>query len=591
MPVSDIKEIRLLPPLAIGRFGGSAEPMHNYEAVIGSPTGFRDLVPAETLLLNPNSGEIVAKLTPPAVRFKDGAGLVKPVCPFLEVWARFDNEPELRQLTKQELDDLGLTPQAVVWDVTFGNLKILRRTGEPADRVTAAIAGIADHQRRSLDGQCPNFKNNRTVPMGWVQYVKPNAAFPEIRFRFTPPAGLVYGHKPDAVIPAQNAVYDSTRGTWDTHTDGAVPTGAPDPRAHKSTIPPGIYAINPTTRKNLGYLDDSSDGIITVTLTLRDGRRLSSFARASAGPPDFAPDSQPVRSMGDELEQLVLGPTVQDVTVEEVLDIVRRALETMRLMDTGGLNLRYAGGAFGPGDAAYRMAHDIHSSLLATLEKGLKAPAGSADRSNAHGTLMQINSVVREFDAVADMRTVARRRMPALMRGADSNDLALNRRQRNKLSKALDVFKPAPSGAGTEVAAMTRMIAAFQAMAGLHAGFSEDNRSLADRFADPAAVLDYLRKAVAKGAVAAAAGLAGQPLVIAGELRLSAHHLTAPASHESAALVVSRHGHRKVGTGSGSRLDNVIGTRSVTHGRHSSKEPHGAVRLPCCGQSAEHPAA
>jgi hypothetical protein len=456
------------------------------------------------------------------VRFKDGVGRVKPVCPFLEVWARYDNETELRPLTTRELQDLGLTPQAVTWDVTFANLKLLRRTGEPADRVTAAIAGIADHQRRSLDGRCPNFKSIGTVHLGWVQYVKPNNAFPEIRFRFTPPEGAVYGHTPDAAVSPQRAVYDSTRGTWDTHTDAAVPTGSPDPRAHRPTIPPGIFATDPVIGNNLGYLDDSSDGIIAVTLTLSDGRRLSSFARASAGPPDYAPDSQPVRSMGDELEQLALGPTVQDVTVEEVLDIVRRALETMRLMDTANLNVRYAQNAFGTGGAAYRLAHDIHSSLLASLEKGLKAPANSTDRSNAHGTLMQLNSVLREYDAVADMRAAARRRMPALMRGADSNDLALSRRQRSKLSKALDVFQPAPSGAGTEVAAMTRMIATFQAMAALHAGFSEDNRTLADRFADPAAVLEYLRKAVAKGAVATAAGLAGQPLVIAGDAPNSA---------------------------------------------------------------------
>ena len=33
MPVTAIHEIRLLPPLAIGRFGSSAEPMHNYDSV------------------------------------------------------------------------------------------------------------------------------------------------------------------------------------------------------------------------------------------------------------------------------------------------------------------------------------------------------------------------------------------------------------------------------------------------------------------------------------------------------------------------------------------------------------------------------
>jgi hypothetical protein len=114
MPVSDIKEIRLLPPLSIGRFGGSAEPMHNYEVVVGSPTGYRDLVPAETLLLNPNSGEIVAKNTPPAVRFKDGAGRVKPVCPFLEVLARYEDNGDFLPLTMRELQDLGLASVIVL---------------------------------------------------------------------------------------------------------------------------------------------------------------------------------------------------------------------------------------------------------------------------------------------------------------------------------------------------------------------------------------------------------------------------------------------------------------------------------------------
>ena len=112
MPVTDIKEIRILPPLALGRFGSSAEPMHNYETVVTPGTGFRELRPAETLLLNPSTGDIVAKETPPAVRFKDGAGRVKPVCPFLEIWARFDDEAELRPLTLTELGDLQRGPRA-----------------------------------------------------------------------------------------------------------------------------------------------------------------------------------------------------------------------------------------------------------------------------------------------------------------------------------------------------------------------------------------------------------------------------------------------------------------------------------------------
>lgn len=526
MAVTDVKEIRLLPPLAVGRFGDSAEPMHNYDAVISSAAAYRDLVAADTLVLDSNSGEIVQKFRPPSVRFKDGAGQIKPVCPFLEVWARFDEETELRPLTLTELGELGRGPEHLSWEVTFANLKMLRRTGDPGDRVVSRIAGINDHGRRRLAARAANFKADRSVHLGWVQYVKPSAAFPEIRFRFTPPPGQVYGSRSDSVVSAQNAVYDAMRGTWSRHTDDAPPTGAPDPRAHETTIPQFIYARNPTTRANLGYFDDSSDGIVAVTLTMQDGRRLSSFARASAGPPDFAPDGQPVRSMGDELEQLALGPLVQDVTVDEVLDVVRRALETMRLMDTAWWNARYAGNAFDPTLAAYGTARKIHTGLLAALATGLAAPANSNDRRQAYATLTQINAVLREYDAVADERAASRRHMPALMRGADGNDLALNRRQRSKLRRALQVFQPAPDQGSNEVAAMTGMIRAFQAMAGLHARFSEDNRTLADRFGDPPAVLDYLRKAVAKGSVATAAGLAGKPLVVAGDPQNSAFLLT-----------------------------------------------------------------
>jgi hypothetical protein len=66
------------------------------------------------------------------------------------------------------------------------------------------------------------------------------------------------------------------------------------------------------------------------------------------------------------------------------------------------------------------------------------------------------------------------------------------------------------------------MIETFAGVAGLHASFSEDGRSLASRFAEPPAVLDYLRKAVAKGAVASDAGIAGQPLVVPGDPQSSA---------------------------------------------------------------------
>lgn len=528
MPVTDIKEVRLLPPLAIGRFGSSAEPMHNYDAVVTSATSYRELRPAETLMHNPVTGEIVAKLTPPAVRFKDAVGRVKPVCPFLEVWARFDDEIELRPLTLAELEDLQRGPEHISWDVDFANLKVLRRTGEPSDRVEATIAGITSHERRQLQGRCRNFKPDRFISFGAVQYIKPTSAFPEIRLRFTPPSGVVYGHTADAVVPPQNAVYDRTRGTWDTHRDSATPTGSPDPRAHIATVPSAIYArpqppLDDNDDTNLGYLDDACDGIVAVTLTLKDGRRLSSFARVSAAPPDYAPDSYPVRSMQDELEQMVFGPTVQTVSAHEVLDIVRRAFETMRLMNTGVWNTRYAGSAFQQSMAEYATAEAIHSNMLDILAKGLEAPADSDERRAAHNVLRRINEMLRAYDTIGDRRPEARRLMPALMRGADSNDLVLNRRRLSQLRKALEVFQPQPIGGDTpETDAMIRMVGKFSALAALHVRFSEDGLSLSDRFSNPPKVLEYLRKAVAKGDAATAAGIAGQPLIVLGDVPNSA---------------------------------------------------------------------
>ena len=225
--------------------------------------------------------------------------------------------------------------------------------------------------------------------------------------------------------------------------------------------------------------------------------------------------------MGDELEQLVLGPTVEDVTAEEVVDIVRRALETMRLTATDTWNRRYAENAFDAPLAAYDFAQQRHAQILEALAAGLAAPPDSDARRNAVATLTLINGILREYDTVADRRRLSRRRMPALMRGADGNDLALNRRQRSKLRKALEVFQPGP-GASSPEDALLQMIATLSGAAVLHSGFSEDGTTLADRFADPPTVLQYLRKASAKGAEATAAGLVGRPLVVPGDLNGSA---------------------------------------------------------------------
>ena len=59
MPITEIKELRILPPLAIGRFGSSPEPMDNYDAEEREGKEFRQLVPRPTLNVDQATGRIV----------------------------------------------------------------------------------------------------------------------------------------------------------------------------------------------------------------------------------------------------------------------------------------------------------------------------------------------------------------------------------------------------------------------------------------------------------------------------------------------------------------------------------------------------
>lgn len=53
----------------------------------------------------------------------------------------------------------------------------------------------------------------------------------------------------------------------------------------------------------------------------------------------YAPDTLPVRVKSVDLEQLLFGPDVRgNVPIKEAEEIVRRALETVRLMNTAAMN-------------------------------------------------------------------------------------------------------------------------------------------------------------------------------------------------------------------------------------------------------------
>lgn len=428
-----IHELRILPSLAIARFGSAPTPMDNYDAVVDAaePLGYRTLRPAETLEIDVDSGEIVRALVPDALSFTEN-GAVRPVAPFLEVWALIGDEGltgggRLEPLTTALLEEEGTSAGDLRWQVQLANLKVMRRTGNAADAVRADSGEFSDHVRRALDGTCDNFVRGRTIGFGHVQYIRPTASHPQIRLRFTPAAGRIYGPTrspfPNAPVPDPNvseAVYDAQRGGWDGYRD----VGGP-----QDTAPGGIYAGRRVGNNQVssGYLDDGCDGVVRVSLEL-GGRTLRALGRVGAGPPAYAPDALPIRTVADELEQALFGPTVDpaEATFERVEEIVRRAFETVRLMNAAAMN---RGGMAGHDRAYGRTGPIMARSLVDDVAvENLHQSVLVALRS---GSAPWFADVLRDYDEVGDLTDRGRRKMPAMMRGADGLHLALTRRQAN----------------------------------------------------------------------------------------------------------------------------------------------------------------
>lgn len=426
----DIVEIRILPPLAIGRLGSSTTPLENYTLEIANPVGYRSLVPAPTLVVNPVTGAVVSARAPAYVSFRDSKGNIKPVCPFLEVWILLAGAKTLTPLTLKALKSLGAHEADVSWTVEVGNIKAFRRTGDPNDKITASAA-FNDHGIKALAGQCPNFKPGKTLPLGSVRYIKPTAAFPQIRLRVTPAAGKVYGPtKGDPNIA--DDVYDKTRGNWARFREGTRNTPRP-------TEPGEIFAIKRNVSR--GYLDDECDGVIQVQVIL-PGKILTAIARITCGPPDFAPDGLPVRTVADELEQVELGPSVSGpVPMAEAGSVVRRALETVRLMNTAELNSPTSNSMASQDTTVGRAADPIFDPAVVDA-LAIRARHESVLLALNSGTLAWFSTVLRRYTDVGDLSNDGRRKMPGMMRGADSNHLALTRRQVSKIEAAALATEP-----------------------------------------------------------------------------------------------------------------------------------------------------
>jgi hypothetical protein len=484
--MTKLTEIRILPPLAISRLGNAPEPVNNYDVEVDPqrPLDFRRITPAPTLIVDPASGRITA-CEPLPVTWKDEEGRVRPVAPFLELWGLVGDD--WVHLTTQHLDDAGVKAEDVRWRMNVGNVKVFRRTADPNDQIEADSGWFSDHARHDLRGECKNFYEGKFIALGRVQYIQPTEDFPELRVRYTPAEGKVYGSgwfELDANGQAVRAnaagqtvdggnylqhdlnisdvVYDPSKGKW----QGYSEPGSFDPKITPGlTIPGAIYAgqSNATSGAwvSRGYLDDECDGTIEVELTI-GGKTLSSFARIGAGPPAFAPDSFPIRTAYDELEQALLGPEIADgdYTDEELQaeseEIIRRAFETVRLMNTAIMNGNAFDGKLDIGSTMVRqdrgdterafepiMAPTIVDNIaVRTLHQNVFTSLRS-------GTPPWFMSVIRRFDEIGDLTDKGRRKMPAMMRNADGRYLTLTRRQFEKIRLAARrLTTPAEQGTG-----------------------------------------------------------------------------------------------------------------------------------------------
>lgn len=458
--MTSLAEIRILPPLAIARLGSAAEPVNNYDLEVSAdqPFGFRAIVEAPTLVVDEATGAIAAREYRP-VTFKDGDGRIRPVAPFLELWGRSGHgEDDWRHLTMHDLKGA-----MIRWRVTLGNLKVFRHTGDVRDQVLATTGWFSRHARMALEGRADNFLAGKHIPFGDVRYVRPTDEFPQIRVRYTPGHGHVYGA--DAFVKRadgtyatdplggvvadaslRDVVFDSSKSRWLGFNEPRPPN---TPLLPTITVPPRVFAgrdgPNDGDWISRGYLDDACDGVIEVEVHT-SGTTLRSFARLGAGPPAFVPDSYSMRTLSDELEQALLGAAVDpDQYTDDELqahaeELLRRTFETVRLMNTTIMNGNASGGQINVTNTMVRMDH----AETARAWQPFLAPAivdNFAVQALHHSIFTVLRSgaspwfasALRQFDEIGDLTDRGRRKMPVMMCGSDGRYLCLTRRQYEKL--------------------------------------------------------------------------------------------------------------------------------------------------------------
>jgi hypothetical protein len=364
-----IRSIFIDPPIAVARLGGSNTPQDAYLWVESpDPRSDGETTIAPTWSLTVLSDGSVEPKKPDAVVFRDGP-LIRPVCPFLELWALMGepgSAPDTwteAPLTPALLAQHGVDESAITVRVDAHNLKAARRTananlgfgtfppveikGDNHDSIV--LFGVSPAGARP-----PMIPKGRNIPLGSVQIMRsrpnpPNADFSGevdieiLRLRFTPGRGRFYGppaaataprRPPFPAIDANNAFLDPRAGWF----------GARMSAQLQAVIQPAdTYDGSEQTRNDdgpaLGVVDDTCEARIEVTLALRGGAPMKAVANVFAGPPDFAPDRRPFLSLADELNDRAADATARNAAMSAadldawVEDLFERIYETVSLLN------------------------------------------------------------------------------------------------------------------------------------------------------------------------------------------------------------------------------------------------------------------
>ncbi|MGW6979083.1 hypothetical protein ACWGE1_06480 [Streptomyces sp. NPDC054932] len=459
-----IERIWLHPPLAFARLGPSPTPCDNYHYGRSdlSPrgTGKTTVVPAPTFEVaddgtlterQPEAGE--------RVRFKDVNGF-RPICPFFELhgtWTAADGRRHTDEpITLAVLAECGIALADVKWTVNVANLKAHQCTGSTGDRIEASVELRGDdHLRQPLEGRSPAGADRplvppgESLPLGSVQLPRPAGGFPELRLRFTPGTGVVYGptnllDRTSRYLLPEERLFLAPDAAWCEFTL----SGATDAR----TFPGGLFAGSTAQDGgvSLGLVDDVCDGLVSVTLA-----GLTARARIVVTPPDFAPDRRPFTSLADGLADRVQREEVsdpayiaehRDLTALEVRDLFERVLEAMDAVNVDAQNnratrenVRNAQAQGLPEDEArartFGQPDPLPGVTLPLTERGRR-------RHRRFVALEYLEDLFRERPDL--FRQIIRtpveeqrwhdRRMPVAVRGSDAYPMHLTRRQYDLLA-------------------------------------------------------------------------------------------------------------------------------------------------------------